>query len=431
MRSEKNPSCKFVNLAGHAWLVFMAGMTNAFIEIGSHKLRSMLSCLGILFGIGTLVIMLSLISGIDVFLKETVQRWVTKIWIVPGSKPTMDNALYQSKSPGIRLSDAQFLTDNCTLIKHVDRMLSVGMTFIIGSDYTDGMLVGIDERTLQVYHHDFLIETGTCLSDKMLGQGARYGIISAEMADSFVHKRQLTDKSRLIGTIIQCDNEAFQIAGIYSIKKEIGSEQFNNAFIIPLKTFQKYFAGSDPNPSYLMVHVKTADSLHTQAEIITAKLKLRHRGVEDVVYKIPDGAESITRMLDNIGIFMFMVALLSLIVGGLSIMNVTLSSLTERTREIGIRKALGASDIQIFMQFLIETTTLSMIGGMLGMGVGCIPLLFQNAIASATEGALRPTLLFHNVILIFIIICSIGVLFGLYPAIIATHKNTNEALHCE
>jgi putative ABC transport system permease protein len=108
-----------------------------------------------------------------------------------------------------------------------------------------------------------------------------------------------------------------------------------------------------------------------------------------------------------------------------------LSSVSERIKEIGVRKALGANTIQIFVQFIAETTTLSCVGGSIGTMIGLIPLFFREGIQKATEGTIMPTIFAHHVVLVFAIIVFVGVFFGLYPALRASRLNPVEALRYE
>jgi putative ABC transport system permease protein len=136
-------------------------------------------------------------------------------------------------------------------------------------------------------------------------------------------------------------------------------------------------------------------------------------------------------MLNNISVLIAIISLVSLMVGGMSIMNVMLSSIAERMQEIGIRKALGAKNLQILVQFLAESVTLCFFGGTCGAFIGLIPIAFGHAIARSTDGAIDPTILPQHVAFIFGIIFIIGVVFGLYPAFKAVRMDPVEALRYE
>ncbi len=128
---------------------------------------------------------------------------------------------------------------------------------------------------------------------------------------------------------------------------------------------------------------------------------------------------------------MGLISVISLLVGGLSIMNVMLSSISERIKEIGIRKSLGATSIDIFVQFLTESLTLCVIGGAAGSLVGILPVFFKESVKASTQGAVEPTIYIAHFMYVFIIIVGLGVIFGLYPAFKASRMDPIDALRYE
>jgi putative ABC transport system permease protein len=201
--------------------------------------------------------------------------------------------------------------------------------------------------------------------------------------------------------------------------------------MVPIKTMMYRISGTDPDPGVVQVQLNSADNVKENSRRVASTLMEKHRGVEDFEYRTAEWLDEISSMLNNVSLLMGILSLLSLSAGGLSIMNVMLSSISERIREIGTRKALGADNYQIFVQFITETVTLSITGGVFGVIIGSAPLLFKEAILRSTDGVIEPTILLSHLLFIVSLIVGIGVIFGLYPAIKAYRMNPVDALRYE
>jgi putative ABC transport system permease protein len=180
------------------------------------------------------------------------------------------------------------------------------------------------------------------------------------------------------------------------------------------------------------VVVTDAQRFDEQTGRIARLLTGLHRGVTDFEYHGAEWADNMKRMMNNIQLIMGLLAGVSLLVGGLGIMNVMLSSISERIKEIGVRKALGARRAQIFIQFLAETTTLSCTGGAIGGLLGLAPkVFFGEAIKKSTQGVMMPTILPEHALIVLLTIVLVGVVFGLYPAVKASRMDPVDALRYE
>jgi putative ABC transport system permease protein len=194
---------------------------------------------------------------------------------------------------------------------------------------------------------------------------------------------------------------------------------------------RRLVTGTDPQPGSVRVLVHDPKKIAESLRGIVPVLRTRHRGADDFEIRTADWVDETRRMLDNAALLMGIVSVISLLVGGLSIMNVMLSSISERIHEIGVRKALGAKRLQIFVQFTVETVTLSCMGGAVGMVLGLTPLLFRKAISTSTDGAIEPTLYLTHLFGVFGVVVLFGVIFGLYPALKASRMNPVDALRYE
>lgn len=410
----------------------IVGFTMAFIEMRSHKLRSTLSILGVLLGVASLTAMLTLIGGIDIYLNEKVGKWVGNVWFFEKRNFAEGENLSRSRSPGMKFSDGLYLEQNVSTAKKFVHSLSRFGKTILPSTTQSGMVLGMTSEVLEENMEHVYIRWGDSFSETDYKQGTKVCLLSWEYAEIIARELSLSDTASIINRLAIYSSVPFTIVGIY-VPRDTTFKPWNlrKAIVIPLKTMQRHITGFDPSPGSLEIRVEDPKKVIEQAQQIGTALTQHHRGVQDFEYRTADWIDDVKRMLNNVSILISIISVISLVVGGLSIMNVMLSSISERVREIGVRKALGARNIQIFIQFISETITLSLVGGSLGVFLGCIPLLFKEEIKKSTQGSIEPTLLFPYIVFTFCVIVFVGVIFGLYPALKATRLNTIDALRYE
>ncbi len=412
----------------------LVGFRMSFIEMASHKLRSLLSILGVMLGVASLVAMLTLIAGIDVFLNEKMGRWAGSIWIREIRDPPDDQKISWSRSPSLRYSDGRYLEKFAKDVKHFYPAIERRGEIHVAGRKERGGLKGVDITSLENDLENMHLSKGRPFSDDDYKKGTRVCLISWELKERL--QRQMTMNHFEDTTVISRDllykNVRMKIIGIFSPDDpDFKPWHLRRRVFVPITTMQKHITGYDPHPGYLWMAVKDAKNILTQAANISRVLKVRHRGVEDFEFRTAEWLEEIRTMLNNISLLMTVVSVIALLVGGLSIMNVMLSSISERIYEIGIRKALGAQTLQIFIQFITETVTLSITGGTFGVFLGMLPMAFREGIKQSTEGAVEPTVVVIHLIYVFCIIVGVGIVFGLYPAIKASRMNPIEALRYE
>jgi ABC-type antimicrobial peptide transport system permease subunit len=408
------------------------GIVMSFIEMRSHITRSVLSILGVMLGVASLVAMLTLIGGIDTFINERMDKWTGSVWIWKKFSASEKDALQWSKSPGLTFSDGAYLNNKTSIVKNVPRSIQKEIQILFGNQAIFCRIRGIDSLALEKDKEEIQLVGGSWFTFNDFVSGNKCCILSSYLAEEYMKAYKLSAITDLIDKSIQIKSNEYTIKGIVAPKNRYESSRYlQKRILIPLLSMQKYISGFNPDPGSIEVQVRDAKKVKQLSKAIASVLAAHHRGVEDFEYRTADWIDKVTTMLNNVSILMTIISVLSLSIGGLSIMNVMLSSIAERIREIGIRKALGVTNLQIFVQFIAETTTLSLTGGIAGFIVGLTPLLFKDAILQSTQGSIEPTILPVHIIFTFVLVTGLGILFGLYPAIKASAMDPVDALRYE
>ena len=409
----------------------LVGIRMAVVEMRFHKLRSSLSIIGVMLGVASLVAMLTLVGGMDVFLNEKMGRWAGSIWFRRQREAPDDQKIQWSRSPGLRLTDGKYLEGESSAVETSYETIGRHGRFHVAGQREHGRVRGMEPKALAEDLENVVLDKGRWFTDDDYERGSRVCLISWEIEERVQRRMRSSDAQSLslVGRPFEYHGVRFEIVGVFKPKDpNFNPWHLRRSVTVPLRAMQEYVTGMDPNPGAVRVSVTDAGRLKELAKAISIVMMGRHRGVEDFEYHTADWLERIGAMIRNAGTLMTTIALISLLVGGLSIMNVMLSSISERIREIGIRKALGAQKLQIFVQFMAETTTLSFVGGIAGVLLGNTTMFFREGIGAATEGAIVPTIDPVHILYVFCVIAGVGVLFGLYPAVKASRMSPVEAL---
>jgi putative ABC transport system permease protein len=404
-----------------------------------HKLRSFLTMLGVVFGVGSVVAMLSVGEGASKQALDQIRKLGSNNIIINAIKSVEEEATASTQRIrmsiyGITYEDHIRLAETIkTLQKTVPAKL-IRREGFLGERRLELRVVGTTPAWFELVRRGIL--AGRILFSYDMEQRSPVVILTEYGA------RRLLATRNTIGQILRIGSDAFRIIGI--IKNEGGEagdiqlpDQQVDAYI-PINVAKSYFgdislrrtSGSFEHEKVelhqLIVKVDRSENVEATARVIENTLKRFHKK-KDYVVKVPlallKQAEATKRMFN---IVLGSIACISLLVGGIGIMNIMLASVTERTREIGIRRAIGAKRKQIVAQFLIETVVLSTIGGIIGLGVGTfIPVLI-------TRFAGMPTVITTwSITLPLFISVGIGIIFGLYPAVRAANVDPIIALRHE
>ncbi|HZJ41992.1 MAG TPA: ABC transporter permease [Patescibacteria group bacterium] len=403
-----------------------------FRALLSNKTRSFLTMLGIVIGVGAVVLIMSLGAGAQHLILGQVDSFGGDlIGIMPGQSeekgpPAM---AFGVQITSLKESDGKAIADS-GIVPHVSAVTSYYDTSV-SAYYKDTSY----DTTLEGVSGDFLVvrgaevESGRFFSDEELDSVSAVAVLGNSVAT------KLFAFNDPVGKKIKVKNRQMLVIGVL---EEIGMTGFSNPddFIFsPLNYAQKEIAGVD-YLSAIQVKVDSEDNIDETMEIIRGVLRDRHNidipADDDFsVRSFRDALALITTITDAMKYFLAAMAALSLLVGGVGIMNIMLVGVTERTREIGLRKALGATKSQIRFQFLMEAVVLTLIGGLIGLAGGALISYLVALIVGSMGFEWAFIVSAPSAILALGISALIGMIFGYYPAKKASNLNPIEALRYE
>jgi len=387
-----------------------------------HKGRSALTSLGIIIGTGAVISMVSAAGGARQKLDERLENVGKTLIIIRAGSRTQNGTLADIKP--LTNEEASILRKQ--LRSQTTGMAEVQATIRPISTRTRNaitMIVGTSPDMQKV--RNWIVTHGRFITDEDLKKQSAVCVLGAT-----VHEKLFPDNPNPVGQTIRIDRLQLRVIGVLQAKgrSPIGGDQDDQVFL-PLNTLQRKIVG-DENLSMLLTSVDSVEKLERTKEDITRILREKRRGkkgLEDFdVSSVQEMAEIAIVMTRTMQFLIGIIASISLVVGGIGIMNIMLVSVTERTREIGIRMAIGATPADILTQFLIESILLSLLGGLIGisLGIGAAGLL--------AWAAGWPVFIDYNMVLLsFGVSGGVGVFFGYYPALKASRLDPIEALRYE
>ncbi|BAW79958.1 multidrug ABC transporter substrate-binding protein [Candidatus Nitrosoglobus terrae] len=398
---------------------------NAFLlawrEIRRNLMRSFLTILGIVIGVAAVITMVTLGSGATARITEQIASLGSNLLIIrPGQR--MGPGL-SSVAPPFSLRDSEAIAREIDTIAAVAPSASYPLTAIFGNTNWSTTVTGIDSHYFTVRNQT--IEIGRAFLDSELRAGKALCILGATV------KEKLFGDQNPIGSHIRLQKISCQVMGLLEAKGQsmMGSDQ-DDIILIPLRTLQRRIAGNQDIPLIQVSVQEKVSTLKAQRDIEQLLRKRRHiTPSKENNFSVRDMKE-ITKMLTGttqvMTTLLGAVAAVSLLVGGIGIMNIMLVSVTERTREIGIRLAIGALEREVLLQFLIEAVVLSSFGGLMGILLALIASLGLSSVLQVPF-ILKPSI----VILAFLFSAAVGVVFGYFPAKKAARLDPIEALRYE
>ncbi|PHN01182.1 ABC transporter permease [Flavilitoribacter nigricans] len=431
--------------------------------INANKLRSFLTALGIIFGVAAVISMLAIGSGAKQAILDQMKLIGTNNIVISASQNIIsddedaedaedseDNNEDGKRpfSPGLTLEDAKALTRVLPTIEKVSPEIVLSTNIIQDAKLVKGRVIGINNDFFEL--NRLALERGQFFHDVHLTKGQSVCIIGKNIQARFF------SEDNPIGKSIKCGNTWLRIIGVLERRaaskesmENLGIRDVNSDVYVPVTTALLRFknrakitaqdisrgrgrSGNNNQENYhqldrVVVRVNDSKAMQASAEVIARVLKRRHLDLVDFEIEVPELLlEQEQKTQDTFNLVLAVIAGISLLVGGIGIMNIMLASVLERIKEIGVRRSLGATQNDIILQFLFEAVFISLIGGLIGvlLGVTAAELIARSAdIPTVVSG--------WSILLSFGVAATIGLVFGLFPAQKAAKQDPIKALRTD
>lgn len=403
---------------------FFSVLKLAFISLGRNKTRSFLTALGIIIGVSSVITMVGLGQGAYSSVQDQISKMGTNlIMVIPGSSSRGGFRGGMGTITTLKEEDGEVLSRECPSITLVSPVARTAGQVVFTSQNWSTSVMGVNEFFLDI--RAWKCASGRFFSEREVRSGTKICVLGKTVAD------KIFGEIDPVGKTIRLKKMPLEVVGVLESRGQtgMGNDQ-DDIVLLPFQTVQRRMLGIS-HAHMLYLSAINEEMVETAKEEITEVLRRRHKIQEDqdedfMIRTQADIAEMAGSTLGIIAVLLGSVASVSLLVGGIGIMNIMLVSVTERTREIGIRMAIGARGKDILTQFLVEAVVLSCVGGIFGIIFGAS---LTHAITSFT---LWPTIVSVPAVVTSILFSGfVGVFFGLYPAWKAAQLDPIEALRFE
>lgn len=391
-----------------------------------NKLRTGLATLGIIIGIGSVIALVSLGQSSQASIKNQIQSLGSNLLtVMPGARRSGNVREAQGSVTSLTYDDAQAIltSPQVTAVKNVSPEYSRRAQVVAGRNNTNTQVIGTTPSYAEI--RKLNISSGSFISTRDVDSIAKVAVVGPQVVTDL-----FGEGANPIGETVRINKQSFRVVGVTASRGGTGFMNQDDIIFVPLTTAQKVVFGAT-NISSISIEAKSEEVMTQAQDEVGYFLLARHHlndpttadfsimSQNDIMQTASSVTSTFTALLSGI-------AAISLVVGGIGIMNIMLVTVTERTREIGLRKALGAKKKWIITQFLLEAVIITFVGGFIGVIVGTgVSFLIANSMS------LPPALSFSSILLAFGVSAGIGILFGWYPAQKAAKLNPIEALRYE
>ena len=393
-----------------------------------HKTRSFLTMLGVVIGVGAVIALVAAGEGAKAQVVSQFESLGSNLLTVSAwTNFGFSRGGLQQSTNELTMDDVEAIDALATSVALVAPSYSTNATMTYAGGTTSASITGVTAdyasvNNWQLARGRFVTaqDNETLASVVVLGPGMVEDLFGSESANP-------------VGETVRISRQNYEVIGVLESKGSTGPQNQDNAVMIPLRTAQLKLGGAGTTEvSSISLQVRSAEEMDLAQAQVTAILRARH-GLESGAendFRVQNQADILTSVSETSGTFTTLlasIAAISLLVGGIGIMNIMLVSVTERTREVGLRKAVGAKRGDILLQFLAEAVVLSGIGGLMGVGLGVVGAQVITPLLGGTQALVTG----QSVLLAVAVSLAIGVFFGLYPANRAAALNPIDALRYE